>query len=417
MTSTSDCLIAVANDILARVDQLSAVQISNKGRKYKYVNNNFQRIREEDKHLIVYPEDLSQQLSTILAYSILSNISDDIFDSERDLCLSIIGAARELEVNGWFEEENSSVINYKVSKLEFDEETKLRALEFARHVTQDHLNSAYVLLYCAKLNFLHTDHHIGTKLEGVYVQQYVEEFYGEEALELHTVLVALKSFVHWANIKGLLHKLEVPNIDLDEETIARFQAFPDPPEELLAHVYDRYPSGTSKYSLMRKAVDILADYKYLKLIPYPRLADFELDWLFELCHDIECDPARYHLRSVAKRLSKKSVNLNELSARYAKETKSLLSYISMVLNVFQETGGEFLLQNSKIPNFSDDLIASLPGVYEELVQISNKIEEYEMKLWDAEDIVSRLHDADTLSVHDEVTRMRDLHAEDYEDED
>lgn len=414
MTSTSDALIAVANDILARVDHLSAVQISNKGRKYKYVNNNFQRVREEDKHLIVYPEDLDQHFSTLLAYSILSNIADDIFETHRDLCLSIVGAARELEVNGWYEEENSSVINYKVSRVSFGAEERKAALEFAAGVTPDHLHRAYILLYCAKLNFLHTDHHVGTKLEGVYVQQYVQDFYGPDALELPTVLVALKSFVHWANIKGLLYKLEVPNIDLDEAGIAKFDKFPNPPEELLSHVYDRYPSGTSKYLLMRKAMDILADFKYSKLVPYPKGEQFDMHWLFELCHDIESDPARYHLRSVAKRLSKNLVNLNELSNQYSKQTKGLLAYISLVLNVFSGTGGDFLLQNSKIPHFSDDLINLLPGVYEELVKASNRIEEYEMKQWDDDDIVSRLYSDAVTNIYDEVSKMRDLHAEDYE---
>lgn len=414
MTSTSEALTAVADNILARIDQLYAVQISKKGRKYKFVNNNFQRVREEDKHLIVYPEDLDQHLSTVLAYNILASISDDIFTTHRDLCLSIVGAARELEVNGWCEEENSSVINYKVLKWEFDEEDRSRAVDFAKDVTQQHLDRAYLLLYCAKLNFLHTDHHIGTKLEGVYVRQYVEEFYGTEALELPAVLVALKGFVHWANIKGLLAKLQVPNIDLDPEVEARFASFPDPPEELLAHVYDRYPSGTSKYSLMRKAMDILADFHYLKLVPWPEAEEFDMEWLFDLCHQIEADPARYHLRSVAKRLSKNPVSLQELSSQHAKQTSSLLSYISMVLNVFHNTGGDFLLQNSKIPPLSDQLIELWPGLYQKLVDVSNKIDDYEMKSWDADDIVSRLYDNQVVNVFDEVSKMRDLYPEDYE---
>lgn len=413
MATTSDALIAVADEILARVDHLSAVQISKKGRKYKFVNNNFQRVREEDKHLIVYPEDLDKNLSTVLAYEILRNISEDIFETHTDLCLSIVGAARELEVNGWYEEENSLVINYRVLKANFNDVDRETALLFAQNVTREHLNRAYILLYCAKLNFFHTDHHIGTKLEGAHVRQYVEEFYGEEALELHMVLVALKSFVHWANIKGLLYKLEVPNIDLDKDAIQKFSTFPDPPEELLSHVYDRYPSGTSKYSLMRKAMDILADFDYSKLVPYPQGEEFDMKWLFDLCHNIESDPVRYHLRSVAKRLSKDPVNLQDLANQHAKSAKCLLSYISLVLNVFHDSGGEFLLQNSKIPNFSDDLIGQWPDLYENLVKISNKIDEYEEKSWDSDDIVSRLFDG-SRNVYDEVSKMRDLYAEDYE---
>ena len=53
------------------------------------------------------------------------------------------------------------------------------------------------LMIASKLNFLHTDHHIGTKLEGYYMKYFIESYYGEEALLSHDVLVALKSCVHW----------------------------------------------------------------------------------------------------------------------------------------------------------------------------------------------------------------------------
>lgn len=413
MATTSDALIAVADEILARVDHLSAVQISKKGRKYKFVNNNFQRVREEDKHLIVYPEDLDQHLSTVLAYVILRSISEDIFETHPDLCLSIVGAARELEVNGWYEEQNSSVINYKVLKSSIDDSDRENALRFAQDVTPEHLRKAYILLYCAKLSFFHTDHHIGAKLEGAPVRQCIEEFYGADALESPSFLVALKSFVHWANIKGLLYKLEVPNIDLDDEALQKFMKFPDPPEDLIKHIYDRYPSGTSKYSLMRKAMDILGDFKYSQLVPYPEGEEFELKWLFELCRNIESDPARYHLRSVAKRLSKDPVNLNDLANDHAKSSKSLLSYLSLVFNVFHDTGGDFLLQNSKIPPLTDELIGQWPELYQNLVQVSSKIDEYEEKSWDSIDIVSRLSEG-TRNVYDEVFKMRELYADDYE---
>lgn len=413
MPTTSEALVAVADDILARIGLLYAVQISKKGRKYKFVNNNFQRVREEDKHLIVFPEDLDQHLSTVLAYNILVNIDETILDTFRDLCLSIVGAARALEVNGWYEEENLSVINYKVLNVKFNDEERDRAIEFASHVTEDHLSQAYVLLYCCKLNFFHTDHHVGTKLEGMFVRRYVEEYYGPDALELPTVLAAVKSFVHWANIKGVLHKLQVPNIDLSSEVAQKFSTFPDPPEELLVPVYDRYPSGTSKYSLMRKAMDIIGDFHYAKLVPYPETSEFDLEWLYELCHDIEQDPARYHLRSVAKRLLKDPVNLNELSAKYSAQTKCLLAYISVVLNVFEDTGGDYLLQNSRIPPFSEALAKQYLELYMAVQRANDKIEDYEQKSWDPEDIVSRLYDG-SRSVYDEVARMREMFAEDYE---
>jgi len=160
-------------------------------------------------------------------------------------------------------------------------------------------------------------------------------------------------------------------------------------------------------------MDILADFDYSKLVPYPQGEEFDMKWLFDLCHNIESDPVRYHLRSVAKRLSKDPVNLQDLANQHAKSAKCLLSYISLVLNVFHDSGGEFLLQNSKIPNFSDDLIGQWPDLYENLVKISNKIDEYEEKSWDSDDIVSRLFDG-SRNVYDEVSKMRDLYAEDYE---
>lgn len=414
MVTTSAALVAVADAILARVDQLSTAEISKKGRKYRFVNNTFQRIREEDKHLVIYPEDLDEQLSVILAYSILASVSPTIFSQFGDLCLSIVGVARLLELNGWYEEENSLVVNYKVLKFAYDADTRATALLYAENVTPTHLLHGYNLLYCSKLNFLHTDHHIGTKLEGHYMRQYVLEYFGEEALELPEVLVALKSFVHWANIKGLLHKLEVPNVDVDAETIAKFDAFPAPPEELLVNVYDRYPSGTSKYSLIRKAIDILADSKYARLVPYPHGPEFDLLWLFELCHNIETDPIRYHLRSVAKRLSKSPANLAELSQMHNDQIQSLLSLVSLVINTIGDTGGDFLLQNSKIPKFSDELINTYSRYHQLLVEANNNIEDYEMKGWDEDDIVSRLYDANTPNIYDEVMKMRERYSDDYE---
>lgn len=413
MVSTSDALVAVADSILARIDQLSAVEISKKGRKYKFVNNNFQRIQEEDKHLIVHPEDPAQQLSAVLAYHILTTIADDILTKYRDVCLMIVGVARELERNHWYEEENSSVINYKVLKFSVDERERAAALAFAAQVTPEHLLRGYNLLYCLKLNFLHTDHHVGTKLEGQYMREYVQEYFGEEALDLPEVLVALKSFVHWANIKGLLHRLEVPNMDVDAELAARFAHFPPPPPELVANVFDRYPSGTSKYSLIRKAMDILADFKYAKLVPWPRDEVLQLGWLFELCHSIEVDPVRFHLRSVAKRLLKQPVNLNELLQAHERQVKALLLVVSLVLNTFADTGGDYLLQNLKIPAFSDDLIAANLAYYAQLVDVANKIDDYEHKAWAADDIVLRLYTSEP-NVYDEVMKMRELHAEDYE---
>ncbi|ODV68322.1 hypothetical protein HYPBUDRAFT_146914 [Hyphopichia burtonii NRRL Y-1933] len=415
MVSASDALITISDNILNQIDELNRVEYNKKGRKYKFVNNNFQRIREEDKHLIIYPENLEENLSIISSYSILTNINDGaILNEFHDFCLSIIGVAKLLEINQWYEEENSSVINYKISKFQYDESLKEQALNYYSNKNESHLEMGLNLLVCAKLNFLHTDHHIGTKLEGYYMKHFINKYFGIEALNSNDVLVALKSFVHWGNIKGILYKLEVPNINIDEELKLKFDKFPDPLQELKLNVYDRYPSGTSKYSLIRKSIDILADYRFSKLIPYPTDETFDLNWIYDLCHNIETNPIKYHLRSSIKGLCVDSVNLNELSANHSKQIKNLLNFISLIINIFDNTGGEFLLQNSKIPKFNDNLINNNKEFHDQLIDIKFQIDQYEQKNWDADDIILRLATSSDQNLFDRVMEMREKYVEDYE---
>ncbi|KAK8439280.1 hypothetical protein ACI3LY_005188 [Candidozyma auris] len=412
--STADALIAVADTIISRAEGLSTVAINKKGRKFKYVNDAFQRVQEEDKHLVIYPQDLSESLATISAFSILESIDTRLFADFQDVCLTVVGVAGEIERRGWYEEEHSSVIPYKQSKFNYDMDMRKKALEFAKGVTDQHLQWGYILLYCAKLSFFHTDHHIGNKLDDPYMRDYVEQFYGAKALSSPEVIVALKSFVHWANIKGILWKLRVPNLDMSESLIDKFSSFPDPPAELLDVVWSRYPSGTSKYSLVRKSLDILADSPYSKLIPFPEGPNYDLHWIFDLCHRIEADPIRYHLRASSKRLCTNPVNLNDLSKKYKTEVQKLLSVVSLVINIFQVEEGEALLQNSKIPQFTDELIDEYESYHNKLVAASTKIDEYIAKGWDDDDIVLRLYNSNTRNIHDEVNSMRDAFAEDYE---
>lgn len=415
LVSTPDALIAVGELILGQIDDLNRVEYNKKGRKYKFVNNNFQRIRDEDKHLIIYPENLDDNLLIISAYLILSSINEGrVLDEWPDLCLAIVGMAKQLEINHWYEEENSSVINYKISKFSYDDNLKEAALLFHDQVEPRHIEMGVNLLVLSKLNFLHTDHHIGTKLEGHYMKLFITEYLGEEALLSNDVLVALKSFVHWGNIKGILYKLEVPHIDISKDLKERFAVFPDPSAELKYNVYDRYPSGTSKYSLIRKSIDILADYKYSKLLVYPEGPLYDLDWIFELCHDIETDPIKYHLRSSVKSLCQNPVNLQELGNRYAAEVKSLLTYIALIINIFEETGGDFLLQNSKIPKLTDQLIDANKHIHDTLVSVREQVISYEEKGWDADDIVLRLAKDQSHSLYGVVLRMREKFLDDYE---
>lgn len=437
LVSTSDALIEVADSILNQLTDLEKLEYNKKGRKYRFVNNNFQRIREEDKHLIINPEKLDDYLSVVSAYYILRSIGGELFEKYSDFCLSVIGVARELEVNGWYEEGSSvtTAAYAKYNPIEMKEE----AMDFFTKVTDTHITQGLNLLVISKLNFLHTDHHIGTKLEGYYMSQFISDYYGEDSLLCHDILVALKSFVHWGNIKGILYKLEVPNINTDEALIKSFEKFPDPLEDFKVHVYNRYPLGTSKYSLLRKSIDVLADSNFSKLVPYPPTSAantssltpptspsesytkidesyFDLEWLYQLCHDIEKNPIKYHLRSGVKSLSaEEPVNLSELSNTYSAHIDTILAFISLYMNIFEDTGGNFLLQHSKIPKFNDKLIEKYRSMYDSLEGVSEKVKSYKEKNWDDEDIVLRLEsEVNTPSLYDSVMRMRELFKDDYE---
>lgn len=416
LVDTADALIAVSESILGSIDDLNKVEYNKKGRKYRFVQNIFQRVREEDKHLVIYPEHIERKAAVISSYYILSQINGgSILSDFKDLCLAIVGVANKLETKGWYEEENSSVVHIKYAKYN-PMEVKDEALAFFEEVTEAHIHMGLNLMICSKLNFLHTDHHIGTKVEGYHMRNYINEYFGEEALDSHDVLIALKSFVHWGNIKGILYKLEVPDILITPELKASFDDFPEPIEELKNSVYDRYPSGTSKYSLIRKSIDILGDWQFSKLIPFPSGEQYDLNWLYSLCHDIEANPIRFHLRSSTKLLCANPVSLNDISNKYSGNIKSLLNLISLIINIFNDTEGDFLLQNSKIPKFNEELVKSNIDYYNVLQDINENIENYKSKGWDADDIVLRLYNEKSVekSLFDVVMNMREKYIADYE---
>lgn len=416
MVLSSEALIALLNLILNLIGDLNKLEYNKKGRKYRFVNNNFQRIREEDKHLVICPEDLDAQLAVTLSFYILYNIDDgELLRRYPDFCLLIIGCAREIEAHGWYEEENSSVVHLKNAKYN-PTEVRGPALDYVRlnPIEQRHIDMGLVLLTCAKLNFLHTDHHIGTKVEGFHMKHFIREYFGEDVLALPQVLVALKSFVHWGNIRGILYKLEVPNVKTTPELVKLFYLFPDPLEDLKLSVFDRYPSGTLKYSLIRKLVDVLGDWKYSLLIPFPEDFNFELDWLYDLCHNIEKDPIKYHLRSLTKMLCDNPVNLGELLLRFSKQISALLDLILMIIHTFEDTGGDFLLQNSKIPKLTPELIGRNAKYYQQIQKIYENVYSYEEKGWDTDDIVLRLNTLDSPSLFLKVMAMRDKYSDDYE---
>ncbi|CCG25248.1 hypothetical protein CORT_0H01350 [Candida orthopsilosis Co 90-125] len=397
--STSDALIFYADHILDEIGNLAKVEYNKKGRKYRFVNNSFQRIRQEDKHLVICPEDLDLKLSFYSAFSILMNIGD-ILTTYPQFCCTILGLAQELEKNHWYEEENSSIIHFKNAKYD-PRVVQHEADAFVKQhpISRQHIDWGINLLICSKLNFLHTDHHIGTKLEGEYMKQYVEEHFGEEALTSLDVLVALKSCVHWGNIKGVLYKLKVPNIDIPPELKENFASFPEPNEELCLSVYDRFPSGTSKYALLYKSLDLLAlNFKYSQLITIdPK--EFQFEWLYNLCHDIETNPVKYHLRAKTKQLCSNPINLSELAMRHNNQMNKLFDLVGLIVNIFPNTGGEYLLQNSKIPKLDQKLIDRYGSTHQRFVELAKQIESYEAKNWTQDDIITRLQQDDHSKVN------------------
>lgn len=412
LISIAEALIAVSDSILDKITQLGPVEITKKGRKYKFINNTFQRIQKEDKHLIINPDELHKGFAALSAYLILKSISPGIVSAHRDLCLMIVGVAQELEKNRWYEEENSSVINYKALKFVYVQESANEALEFAKSVTPMHLQMGYSILFCAKLHFFHTDHHIGTRLEGEHLRLRVENFFGEDALELPVVLTALKSFVHWGNIRGILYKLDVPNMNLKDDLVERFDLFPDADQELKDTIYARPPSGTSKYFLVRKALNTILESPYAKLLPYPENDEnSNPEDIYALCLKIQADPVTYHLRAEVKQLAALPINLADLSQKYDKTTKSLLQLVGIIINSHECEAFNFLLQNSKIPRLSEQLIESHKSYYDQINDVHKKIEEYKEKGWTTDDILSRLKN-DNESVYCKLSALRAKYPED-----
>ncbi|EGV64353.1 hypothetical protein PSN45_003839 [Yamadazyma tenuis] len=394
--NSSDALMAISDHILNSINSLNKLEYNKNGRKYKFVNNVFQRIKQEDKHLIVNLNDLSMKASVISAYTILNSINDGrLLEEYPDFCLSIVGVARELETNSWFD--TSNVVLY-TPQVEFPQNTIRDSVNFAQRILPKHIDMGLNLLIASKINFFHTDHHLGIKIYGLYLIKFMKEYFGEDSINDADILVALKSFAHWGSIKCILYKLQVPNVDLTDDEFLSFKSFPDPLPELKQEIWKKYPSGTSRYGLLKMAFVHLKDHKYASLIKYPDDSRFDLEWLFELCKDIETNPIRYHLRSSFKSLTDDPVNLNELSQQNGDGVKNLLNLTSILTTLF-ELNFEFILKNSKVPKFETIEEPELISYYSEL---SSKIKFYEQKEWTTEDIIMRLSTGGGCSLQSKI---------------
>lgn len=411
--NTSDALVYFAEHIESSLEGLGKQEYATKGRRYKFLDNNFQRIREVDKHLVVFPEQLGRKISVILAYDIIQRIDPHLLEDFPDFVSCMVGFAWELERLGLLENENSSITHYKDCVSYGFLEYEHQALKWHSKVQSKHIQWVANLQYCAKINFLHTDHHMGTKVEDQFIKRYLDEYFGPEALESATLITALKSFVHWGNIKGMLYKLGLPNVNISEEIKAKYDKFPDPAPEILQHVHDRYPSGTSRIALIKKALEIFGkNWKYSALLAYPppytlgANEQVDIEWVYKVCHAIREDPLRYHLRSQVKDLHVQPVNLQELNKKYQREIDMAYSYIAVLIHAFSNAGGEFLMQIPRVPPVEKLLLTSpeVESYYKQCVSMSQNIEDYEAKGWDSDDIVVRLR-ANQFSLAEQVGEM------------
>lgn len=387
--NSSQALIDISDHILNSINNLNQLEYNKNGRKYKFIDNGFQRIIQEDKHLIVNPNDLSMKASIISSYSILNSIDGGrLIRQYEEFCLCIIGVARELELNKWYE--NSNVVDYANNK--FSPELVKSSINFGHKVNSNHLTIGYNLLVASKLNFFHTDHHLGSKLYGFYFIKFIKQYFGEDIMNDNGILIALKSFVHWGSIRLILYKLDVPNVYISDEEYLRFTLFPDPSPELKHEIFVKYPSGTSKFNIIKKCLLHLRQYKFSKIIEFPKDSKYDLEWIFKLCKDIESDPIKYHLRSNSKKLTQNPVNLSDVANTFNSEIVHTFNYIAIVFNIFN-LQIENITKLTRIPAFDSinepDLISKYQDTYD-------KIQFYTIKKWNNDDIILRLNCSHSL---------------------
>lgn len=339
-------LISVADQILLETSKLEQNDTKNyeyrkNGRTYKLVNDDhFEAIRESDKYLIVAEDytGLKSQLSLVSSYRILSKI-EGVVEDYPDLCLAIMGAAREIELNKWYDLGVCVTLPQDAS-YELDDELMKKLLKFASQIDKHHINIGLLILCCSKINFFHTDHTLAKQIDGSCLKALVSEWFDPAALTSEKVYNAIRCFSHWGSIRGVLYKLELPNLMIDQELKRRFDSFPLPPPYLKESLFERYPAGTSKYSLCKKSLILIGNSIFGELLQL----NIDIKWLIDLCDDIETDPCKYHLRASLKQLSKNPVDLSKLPS-----PNDILRFCSCVMNSCHDDIWRKLLMSSKFP--------------------------------------------------------------------
>lgn len=395
-------LVSVADTILASRESLHISDLRKGSRRYILVNDTFHRIQESDKHLTVFPKDPALNVAVALAWCVLHAILPRLVSSHRKLCLSIVAVAQQLEKNGWFEATASSMYKHDPDLLEYAPE----AARFAAEATEEDIANGLSLMYCAKATFFHTNRHFGLQIESTLIYMQLELLFGAESAD-PAALAAVKSFVHWGNVKGFLFRMGVPCIKLTKEEKELYSRMTQPPDNVVAALKERFPSGTASFAFLRKSLIIIANHRFAELMPYPASPAFDPRWLFKLCDSIQENPAPYHLRAKVKDLVEAPVSLAQLQLKYSAETRALLDFIILALHTFPDPLGEHLLASSKLPDFE----AASKRQNDHLLQLQtawHRIERYESQKWAPEDIVRRLHDPSLRTVRSVLRQFCEL---------
>lgn len=369
----------------AIIEQQSSLKNSNdnayskNGKKYRLTSaGQFIRVQDENKHLIVAEnyDDYKKNYSILSSYHILKSCGSILQDYKK-LSLAIIFTSREIELNKWYDE-SSKITSIDNSFYDiYEDNNELEALNYISNVDSQLRDDLIILgsliLTATKINFFQTDHNVSSpNLEGFALRNLIKDNCTDSALSSFDVYNALRAFSHWCSIKGIFYRLSLPNLNIDNLLIARFNSFIDIPKWISDSVKGRYPAGCSKLALIKKSLFVISNSIYGNLIEPPH-SPLDLKYLLTLCQDIENDPLKYHIRSNTLHLSNhESVQLSNVF----KNSDKWILYISCILQA---------IGNYRLP-------------YENKLLISNKI----LK-------VNRIKDNDLFKkTHQLVNKMQTL---------
>ncbi|CDK26203.1 unnamed protein product [Kuraishia capsulata CBS 1993] len=370
-------LLQVADDILASTDDAHSNSYMKNGRKYRMTNGGFVRVQEEDKSLVIEDGESDGSTALFSAYTVLSKTGSVLVDYP-DLCLSIMMTAREIERQKWYES-NTKVVDISESTYDpFALEDEAREYLESHTATADHLKDGCSLLAAAKINFFHTDHHVGKpKLQGIAMRKVVTKMCGHtnKCLKSEDVYNAVRAFVHWCSIRGVLHCLGLRTISIESELEESFKSFPEQPEWICESLKGRYPAGTSQYMLVKKSLTVISHSTYGALLSIPPNLVSEIHKFWKICEDIETSPEQYHIRSKAANLSLSPVTLSSLP-----DISRILTLCGCVFHGSKGKVGSNLVLTSKFPKRQTIEQSS----YHERVRLLNSIIEKNTELSEEE---------------------------------